>query len=122
MTATKSTPSDASQAAAQSLGPRAHRAGRGGDTITVGIVGATGYAGGELVRLLLAHTNVRLAGLHGRNRDNQPIEAAHPHLSQDGTIAVVHNGIIENHQALREFLKSKGHKFTSETDTAFRYC
>ena len=86
MTATKSTPSDASQAGVPSLGPRAHRAGRGGDTITVGIVGATGYAGGELVRLLLAHPNVRLAGLHGRNRDNQPIAASHPHLSQTGLV------------------------------------
>jgi N-acetyl-gamma-glutamyl-phosphate reductase len=48
---------------------------------TVGIVGATGYAGGELVRLLLNHPNVRLAGLYGRNRDNQPIAESHPHLS-----------------------------------------
>ncbi|MBL8028942.1 MAG: glutamine--fructose-6-phosphate transaminase (isomerizing) [Fibrobacteres bacterium] len=42
---------------------------------------------------------------------------AHPHLSCDGKIAVVHNGIIENHQALRKYLISEGHKFTSETDT-----
>jgi glucosamine--fructose-6-phosphate aminotransferase (isomerizing) len=42
---------------------------------------------------------------------------AHPHLSCGGDIAVVHNGIIENHQALREFLKAKGHAFRSETDT-----
>ncbi len=44
-------------------------------------------------------------------------ENAHPHLSCDGNIAVVHNGIIENYQALREELKKKGHKFVSETDS-----
>jgi len=42
---------------------------------------------------------------------------AHPHLSQDGKIAVVHNGIIENYVELRDFLKSKGYEFKSETDT-----
>lgn len=42
---------------------------------------------------------------------------AHPHLSNDQTIAVVHNGIIENYQELRDELKAKGYSFTSETDT-----
>ncbi|MHA1114610.1 MAG: glutamine--fructose-6-phosphate transaminase (isomerizing) [Candidatus Heimdallarchaeaceae archaeon] len=42
---------------------------------------------------------------------------AHPHVSCDGKIAVVHNGIIENFQELRRTLKEKGHKFSSETDT-----
>jgi len=41
---------------------------------------------------------------------------AHPHLSRDG-LAVVHNGIIENHEELREELKRLGYQFTSETDT-----
>jgi len=41
---------------------------------------------------------------------------AHPHISKDG-IAVVHNGIIENHEELREELKRAGYEFTSETDT-----
>ncbi|MEM4367242.1 MAG: glutamine--fructose-6-phosphate transaminase (isomerizing) [Candidatus Anstonellales archaeon] len=40
---------------------------------------------------------------------------AHPHLSCDGKVAVVHNGIIENYQELKQGLK--GHKFTSETDS-----
>ncbi|MBN8779085.1 MULTISPECIES: glutamine--fructose-6-phosphate transaminase (isomerizing) [unclassified Thiobacillus] len=45
-----------------------------------------------------------------------PSEAnAHPHVS--GRLAVVHNGIIENHEALRERLKADGFVFTSETDT-----
>jgi glucosamine--fructose-6-phosphate aminotransferase (isomerizing) len=43
-------------------------------------------------------------------------ENAHPHVSSD-EIAVVHNGIIENHEALRERLKSLGYAFTSQTDT-----
>jgi glucosamine--fructose-6-phosphate aminotransferase (isomerizing) len=44
-------------------------------------------------------------------------ENAHPHLSQDGTIAVVHNGIIENYEELRKELMNKGHTFASQTDT-----
>lgn len=46
-----------------------------------------------------------------------PSEAnAHPHMSQD-SIAIVHNGIIENYEELREDLKSQGYEFESETDT-----
>ena len=46
----------------------------------------------------------------------EPSEAnAHPHMS--GDIAVVHNGIIENHEALRTMLKERGYEFTSQTDT-----
>ncbi|MFO1503748.1 MAG: glutamine--fructose-6-phosphate transaminase (isomerizing) [Steroidobacteraceae bacterium] len=41
---------------------------------------------------------------------------AHPHISHDG-LAIVHNGIIENHDELRAELKAKGYEFTSETDT-----
>lgn len=40
---------------------------------------------------------------------------AHPHIS--GGIAVVHNGIIENHETIRERLESRGYRFESETDT-----
>lgn len=47
-----------------------------------------------------------------------PSEAnAHPHLSQSGNIALVHNGIIENYATLREQLKERGYEFHSETDT-----
>ena len=42
---------------------------------------------------------------------------SHPHTNADGTIAVVHNGIIENYKQLRSFLSSKGYSFTSQTDT-----
>jgi glucosamine--fructose-6-phosphate aminotransferase (isomerizing) len=42
---------------------------------------------------------------------------AHPHLSQDGTIAVVHNGIIENAPLLKQELQARGYAFASDTDT-----
>jgi glucosamine--fructose-6-phosphate aminotransferase (isomerizing) len=42
---------------------------------------------------------------------------AHPHLDQEQSLAVVHNGIIENHEVLRKQLKSQGYVFLSDTDT-----
>lgn len=42
---------------------------------------------------------------------------AHPHISNDKSIAVVHNGIVENFQELRKFLMNEGFRFLSETDT-----
>lgn len=42
---------------------------------------------------------------------------SHPHISSAGTIAIVHNGIIENYMKLKEFLEEKGYLFSSETDT-----
>ncbi|MFH1095302.1 MAG: glutamine--fructose-6-phosphate transaminase (isomerizing) [Candidatus Micrarchaeota archaeon] len=42
---------------------------------------------------------------------------AHPHTDCSMTVAVVHNGIIENHRALKAELEKKAHKFTSDTDT-----
>ena len=50
---------------------------------------------------------------HGAPTD----ENAHPHVSNDGRFAVIHNGIIENYLALREELSGKGFTFKSETDT-----
>jgi glutamine---fructose-6-phosphate transaminase (isomerizing) len=44
-------------------------------------------------------------------------ENAHPHRDCHGTIAVVHNGIIENYLELKKQLEAEGHKFTTETDT-----
>ena len=42
---------------------------------------------------------------------------SHPHLSHDGRIAVVHNGIVENHSSLRKMLQAEGVTFGSDTDT-----
>jgi len=42
---------------------------------------------------------------------------AHPHTTEDGKIAVIHNGIIENYLELKEALRARGHRFASETDT-----
>ena len=42
---------------------------------------------------------------------------AHPHLDNEGKLALIHNGIIENYVQLRTELEKKGHKFKSETDT-----
>ena len=42
---------------------------------------------------------------------------AHPHVSKDKKIAVVHNGIIENYKEIKEYLQKKGYIFVSETDT-----
>ncbi len=42
---------------------------------------------------------------------------AHPHLSGNGRLAIIHNGIIENYNTLKEILVKNGHTFSSETDT-----
>jgi glutamine---fructose-6-phosphate transaminase (isomerizing) len=50
---------------------------------------------------------------HGRPNDAN----AHPHVSEDGRLAIIHNGIIENYLALRQALSARGHTFASETDS-----
>lgn len=42
---------------------------------------------------------------------------SHPHCSQSGNLVIIHNGIIENYEAIKEGLKKRGHKFQSDTDT-----
>ncbi len=42
---------------------------------------------------------------------------AHPHISSDGKIALIHNGVIENYASIKKFLLTKGYSFQSETDT-----
>ena len=50
---------------------------------------------------------------HGGPTDSN----AHPHVDNDGKLAVIHNGIIENYAELKAVLESKGHTFSSDTDT-----
>ncbi|MCB0802549.1 MAG: glutamine--fructose-6-phosphate transaminase (isomerizing) [Flavobacteriales bacterium] len=50
---------------------------------------------------------------HGAPND----ENAHPHLSGDSELAIIHNGIIENYDSLKKELTKRGHTFKSETDT-----
>lgn len=50
---------------------------------------------------------------HGEPNDAN----AHPHLSQSGNLAIIHNGIIENYAAIKEELQKRGYTFNSDTDT-----
>jgi len=74
----------------------------------------------ELEKALSQHPSSATCGIaHTRwathGAPNEP--NAHPHTSNDGEIALVHNGIIENADALRQQLKKEGYEFASETDT-----
>jgi N-acetyl-gamma-glutamyl-phosphate reductase len=53
----------------------------GGDPVRIAIVGATGYVGAELIRLLALHPYARITGLVGRERHGDAIEHIHPHLA-----------------------------------------
>ena len=70
-------------------------------------------------RLNLSEMNGNFGLAHNRWATHGSVtkENAHPHLSNNGKIAVVHNGIIENFQEQRKFLTEQGFKFFSDTDT-----
>ena len=50
---------------------------------------------------------------HGKPNDIN----SHPHTSGNGRLTIIHNGIIENYNAIKETLLNRGHEFVSETDT-----
>jgi len=73
------TTTEAGSAAATRIPARAGR-------VRVAIVGATGYVGAELIRILARHPFVELVGLVARGRDADPISATHPHLAATGLV------------------------------------
>jgi len=71
-----------SQASSATLSVRAALAGRG--VVRIAAVGVSGYAGGELLRLVAAHPALQIAGIVGRERAGEPIGGRQPHLADLG--------------------------------------
>ena len=100
---------------------------RGYDSAGVALSGVSGVdvvkKSGKLDALVEALESERLEGSVGVGHTRwsthgAPTDAnAHPHTDAEGRVAVVHNGIIENYQSLRDELRGAGYTFRSETDT-----
>ena len=99
---------------------------RGYDSVGIATEDNKIYVKKDKGKIIDVNTNLDLGDMEGQcgiahvrwathgdpNRVN-----AHPHTDEDGTIAVVHNGIIENYAELKEELIMEGHTFKSDTDT-----
>jgi glutamine---fructose-6-phosphate transaminase (isomerizing) len=101
---------------------------RGYDSAGLAVIGANGEIGirrdaGKLANLESLLYSSPLEGTIGIGHTRwathgEPSQRnAHPHLSMNGRVVVVHNGIVENFLSLREELQAEGIRFTSETDT-----
>lgn len=101
---------------------------RGYDSAGVGLINGSNQlniykAKGKVLNLEEAAAQKDVSGCIGIAHTRwathgEPCQAnAHPHVSQSGNLALVHNGIIENYASLRDQLKEKGYTFQSSTDT-----
>ncbi|WP_323675946.1 glutamine--fructose-6-phosphate transaminase (isomerizing) [Halorubellus sp. PRR65] len=100
---------------------------RGYDSAGIAVKNGTGLKiqkrEGQVAALRAAVAENRLQGDLGIGHTRwsthgEPSDAnAHPHVDCSGRVAIVHNGIIENHTELRRALEARGHEFRSDTDT-----